>query len=76
MNALTLIYILGAAAVGFLAGIIVEVFIEADQLRQLNKCIGKLKMENQALIDGNTEVIEIAEKREDESIYHDYFKPF
>lgn len=66
-----------ALAVGFLIGIITEVFIDADQVRQLNERISKLRMENQALIDGTTEVIEIVDNRvENEEVYHDYFKPF
>ncbi|MCR4556366.1 MAG: hypothetical protein K5779_00895 [Saccharofermentans sp.] len=77
MNGLTIIYIVAALAVGFLIGIITEVFIDADQLRQLTERISKLKMENQALIDGRTEVIEIVDNRvENEEAYHDYFKPF
>lgn len=74
---LTVIYIVGASAVGFLAGIIVEVFIDAEQVRSLTDRIAKLESDNQALIDGKTEVIEIVDNRKkDDNVYHDYFKPF
>ena len=74
---LTVIYIVGASAVGFLAGIIVEVFIDAEQVRSLSDRIEKLESDNQALIDGKTEVIEIVDNRKkDDNVYHDYFKPF
>ena len=74
---LTVIYVIGASAVGFLVGIIVEVAIDAEQIRTLNAKISKLEMENQALIDGKTEVIEIVDNRkQDGNVYHDYFKPF
>ena len=74
---LTVIYVIGASAVGFLVGIIVEVAIDAEQIRTFNAKISKLEMENQALIDGKTEVIEIVDNRKkDDNVYHDYFKPF
>jgi hypothetical protein len=55
-----------------------ELFIDAEQVRRLNSHIDKLKLENEALINGKTEVIEIVDNRkhDDESVYHDYFKPF
>ena len=74
---LTVIYVIGASAVGFLVGIIVEVAIDAEQIRTLNAKISKLETENQALIDGKTEVIEIVDNRkQDDNVYHDYFRPF
>ena len=73
---LTVIYTLGALAIGFLAGIVTETFIDAEQVRSLNNKIDRLKVENQALIDGHTEVIEVVDNREDDNPYHDYFKPF
>ena len=74
---LTVIYVIGASAVGFLVGIIVEVFIDAEQVRSLSDRIEKLESDNQALIDGKTEVIEIVDNRKkDNNVYHDYFKPF
>ena len=74
---LTVIYCIGALAVGFLVGVITEVFIDAEQVRGLNARISELETMNQSLIDGKTEVIEIVDNRKkDESVYHDYFKPF
>ena len=68
---LTVIYVIGASAVGFLVGIIVEVAIDAEQIRTLNAKISKLEMENQALIDGKVEVIEIVDNRkQDGNVYH------
>ena len=48
---------------GFIIGVTVELFIDADQVRRLNNHIDKLKLENEALINGHTEVIEIVDNR-------------
>lgn len=63
MNLLTIIYILASGAIGFLLGITAETCFEASQLARLNKTIERLKLENQALIEGRTEVIEIIDNR-------------
>lgn len=63
MNLLTIIYLLGVFAVGFITGVTVELFIDAEQIRRLNNHIDKLKLENEALINGKTEVIEIVDNR-------------
>lgn len=69
--------ITASLAVGFIIGILAETIIDADQVRRLNATIDRLKTENQALIDGKTEIIEIVDNRtKDDAIYHDYFKPF
>lgn len=63
---------------GFLLGLTVEVMIDAEQIRKLQKHVDKLNFENEMLIQNKTEVIEIIDNRKqnDESVYHDYFKPF
>ena len=66
MNAEFILYILGAALVGFVLGMIAELFAEQEQMNRLRKKIECLKLENQALTDGKTEVIEIVDKRESE----------
>ena len=78
MNILTILYITAALALGFLLGLTVEVMIDAEQIRKLQKHVDKLKFENEMLIQNKTEVIEIIDNRKqnDESVYHDYFKPF
>ena len=49
MNLLEVIYIVGAGAVGFLVGIIVELCIDTDNIRDLQEKNHKLKLENEAL---------------------------
>ena len=48
---MTIIYILGAAAVGFLFGVIVELCIDTDNIRDLQEKNRKLKLENMQLKD-------------------------
>ena len=74
MNALTIITSL---AVGFIVGVLAETIIDANQIRQFTTEIERLENEKQALIDAKTEVIEIVDNRKkDDNVYHDYFKPF
>ena len=64
MNILEIIYILGAGAVGFLVGIIVELCIDTDNIRALQEKNHKLKLENEALRKKSKhEVIEIIDNR-------------
>lgn len=53
---------MGALGLGFLIGASVEVFIDAEQIRKLNHTIDRLKLENKALMERKTEVIEIYDK--------------
>ena len=46
MNLLGIIYLLGAAAVGFIAGMIVELGIDSETIRMLKEHIHKLELEN------------------------------
>lgn len=62
MTALTIIYSLGALGLGFLIGMSVQAFIDSDQMRKLIKRNDRLKLENEALMNGHTETIEIVDK--------------
>ena len=66
MNVEFILYILGAMCVGFVLGMIVELFADQEQINRLKRKNECLKLEIQALIDGKTEVIEIVDKRESE----------
>lgn len=68
MTALTVIYSLGALALGFLLGMVLQVFIDSDQIRRLIKRNDRLKLENEALMNGKTEVIEIVDKRQPDEV--------
>lgn len=64
MNLLEVIYIVGAGAVGFLVGIIVELCIDTDNIRDLQEKNHKLKLENEALRkEAKHEIIEIIDNR-------------
>ena len=67
---------IGAAAVGLLAGMIVELSIDIQTIADLKASIHKLKLENEQL-KRQPEVIEIVDNRvKNDEAYHDYFKPF
>lgn len=46
MNLLGIIYLIGAAAVGFIAGMIVELSIDSETIRMLKEYNHKLELEN------------------------------
>lgn len=61
---LTVIYCIGAAAIGFMFGIIVELFMDAEQIRRLSSKNEKLTLENiQLQQEAKHEVIEIVDNR-------------
>lgn len=62
MTALTIIYSIGALGLGFLIGMSIQAFIDSDQMRKLIKRNDRLKLENEALMNGHTETIEIVDK--------------
>lgn len=68
MTALTIIYSVGALGLGFLIGMSVQAFIDSDQMRKLIKRNDRLKLENEALMNGHTEVIEIVDKRQPDEV--------
>ena len=64
MNLLEVIYLIGACAVGFLIGVIVELCIDTDNIRDLQQRNHKLQLENEALRqEAKHEVIEIVDNR-------------
>ena len=63
MNILTIIYMIGALAIGVIAGMIVELGIDAETIRDLKEQNNKLKLENEALRqESPREVIEILDR--------------
>ena len=68
MTALTIIYSVGALGLGFLSGMSIQAFIDSDQMRKLIKRNDRLKLENEALMNGQTEVIEIVDKRKPDEV--------
>lgn len=68
MTALTIIYSVGALGLGFLIGMSVQAFIDSDQMRKLIKRNDRLKLENEALMNDHTEVIEIVDKRQPDEV--------
>lgn len=73
---LTIIYCIGAAAVGFILGLIVELFIDAEQVNRLSRNNEKLTLENiQLRQETKHEVIEIVDNRTVPADQN-YFKPF
>ena len=73
---LTVIYCIGAAAIGFMFGIIVELFMDAEQIRRLSSKNEKLTLENiQLRQEAKHEVIEIVDSRTVPADQN-YFRPF
>lgn len=46
----------------------IQAFIDSDQMRKLIKRNDRLKLENEALMNGHTEVIEIVDKRQPDEV--------
>ena len=61
MNGLTIIYIIGALAIGFLVGMVVELMIDTQTVRDLQEQNRKLRLEV-AQAKKNPEIIEIYDK--------------
>ena len=75
MNALTIIYIVGALAIGALAGMIIELGIDNDTIRALREANDRLTLENEALrSEAPREVVEIIDRRDVDVT--NYLKPF
>lgn len=77
MSLLTFIYILGAAALGFIFGMILELMLDARTIRELQEdnrkhrlTIRQLELENRAY--KKIEVIEITDKSVDPQNVPDY----
>ena len=64
MNGLTVIYIIGAIALGVLIGMIVELILDNQTIMELREKNRKLTMENiQLRREAKHEVIEIVDRR-------------
>lgn len=75
MNLLTIIYIVGAVAIGIIAGMIIELGIDSETIRVLREHNDKLQLENEALRqESPKEVIEILDRRNFEA--GSLFDPF
>lgn len=74
MNALTIIYIIGAVAIGVIAGMIIELGIDSETIRQLKEHNNKLSLENEALRNQKPQTIEIIDRTGIES--GDLFRPW
>ena len=61
MNGLTIIYIIGAGAVGLIVGMIVEMIIDSEAIRELQDNNRKLKLELEQS-KKEPEIIEIHDK--------------
>ena len=68
MNLLTIIYLFGAVAVGFVAGMIVELSIDAETIRSLKAENRKLALMNEQKKADVVEVINIVGQEEFESL--------
>lgn len=68
MNLLTIVYLIGATAVGFVAGMIVELGIDSETIRQLREHNEKLTLENEQKKADVVEVINLVENKEFEKL--------
>lgn len=64
MNLLTIIYLIGATAVGFVAGMIVELGIDSETIRSLREQNDKLTLMNEQKKADVVEVISIVGQEE------------
>lgn len=74
MNGLTIIYMVALFAIGALIGMIIELFIDAATIRDLQEAKHKLQLENEQLRKSKSEVIEIVDNRSSDP--ENLFKPF
>ena len=76
MTALTIIYIIGALAVGFLIGMILEMVIDAQTIRELQEDNRRVKMELELLQKEKRQpqTVEILDRRSIET--GNLFTPF
>jgi regulator of replication initiation timing len=66
MNLLEIIYYIGVGAVCFIAGMVVEMFIDNKAIMELQDDNRKLRLENEQLKkEAKHEVIEIVDNRKD-----------
>jgi len=76
MTALTIIYIIAALAIGFLIGMILELVIDAQTIRELQEDNRRVKMELEMIQNEKTQpqTVEILDRRSIET--GNLFTPF
>lgn len=79
MNFLTIIYMVGVAALGFILGVIIELALDAKTIRDYQAENNKLRLENQQLRNEakskeQAEIIQILDYRQRQN--GTYFHPF
>lgn len=78
MNGLQIVYIIGALALGFLFGMILELMLDAGTIRDLQDDNRRLRLSIQQITKqekDRVEVIEINDNRQNAPVTN-YFKPF
>lgn len=76
MELLTIIYILAAAAVGVLAGMIIETIADEVTLRRQDKQIELLKLRVEELENENGDNVQVIEINDNRAQPESYFTPF
>lgn len=76
MELLTIIYILAAAAVGVLAGMIIETIADEVTLRRQDKQIELLKLRVEELESENGDNVQVIEINDNRAQPESYFTPF
>lgn len=76
MELLTIIYILAAAAVGILAGMIIETIADEVTLRRQEKQIELLKLRVEELESENGDNVQVIEINDNRAQPESYFTPF
>lgn len=74
MNGLTIIYIIGALAIGFLFGMILELIIDAKTIRELQDDNHRLRLLNEQI--SREQTVEIIEINDNRAQPESYFAPF
>lgn len=76
MELLTIIYILAAAAVGVLAGMIIETIADEVTLRRQEKQIELLQLRVEELESENGDKVQVIEINDNRAQPESYFTPF
>ena len=76
MELLTIIYIIAAAAVGILAGMIIETIADEVTLRRQEKEIELLKLRVEELESENGDNVQVIEINDNRAQPESYFTPF
>lgn len=76
MELLTIIYILAAAAVGVLAGMIIETIADEVTIRRQEKQIELLKLRVEELENENGDNVQVIEINDNRAQPESYFTPF